>query len=66
MQVAERYGSNRANPRGLKFDGLVGLAAPSTPDDVRAAVEQRIAAGELVTAAEENRLRDAAKGLIAG
>ncbi len=61
MLVADRYAGKSNSVLLLKPDALYALAAPSTPEDVRAAVEERIAAGELVTAAEVKRLRDEAK-----
>ncbi len=61
MQVAQRFGSRRATVAQVGPKALYELAAPSTPDEIVAAVEAKVAAGELVTAAEVKRLRDEAK-----
>ncbi len=61
MQVATRFSAKSARLADLRPEALYELAAPSTPDEVIAAVEAKVAAGELVTAAEVKRLRDEAK-----
>ena len=53
MQVAERYGKSNTM-LDLTPTALYELAAPSTPPEVQAEVERRIAAGEIVSAATTN------------
>jgi hypothetical protein len=61
VQVADRYSAKSATVALLPPAALYALSEPSTPDDVRAAVEAKVASGELVTAAEVKRLRDEAR-----
>ena len=51
VHVAERFGKSNTM-LDLTPTALFELAAPSTPEEVVAEVERRVAAGELVTAAE--------------
>jgi hypothetical protein len=53
MQVAERYGKSNTM-LDLTPTALYELAAPSTPPEVQAEVERRIAAGEIVSAGTTN------------
>lgn len=62
MLIASRYGARiSAVPADLGIEALAELAASSTPDEIREAVEAKVAAGELVTAAEVRRLREEAQ-----
>lgn len=49
MAVAERYGGETRIMRDLAPTALYALAAPSTPDEVRAAVEEAVAEQKAVT-----------------
>ena len=51
MRIANEYGENVGRVRHLSFRALAALAAPSTPPEVRAEVEERASKGEKVTAA---------------
>ena len=48
MNVATEYGAKSARLAGLGLEAMYELAAPSSPPEVQAEVERRIAAGELV------------------
>jgi hypothetical protein len=58
MEVASAYGSKSATVADLTVKALYELSAPSTPLEVRIEIENRIEAGELVTAADIKRLKD--------
>jgi Protein of unknown function (DUF3102) len=51
MNVAEAYGSKSSSVQHLSLTALYELAAPSTPPEVQAEVERRVAAGEIIGAA---------------
>jgi hypothetical protein len=54
MSIATKFGNaDRSNLTGLSMHALTELAAPSTPPEVQAEVERRIAAGEIVSAADD-------------
>ena len=55
MRVAEAFKSKPSFD--LPVSALYELAAPSTPPEVQAEVERRIAAGEIVSAAEVKQLK---------
>lgn len=57
VSVAEAYGGKSASLADLGAEAIYELAAPSTPDEVRDAVEVRAAAGEKVSVAEVRRLK---------
>jgi hypothetical protein len=57
MQVANQYEGKFVNVANLSISALYALAAPSTPPEVRAEVEERAANGEKVTAAEIEELK---------
>ncbi len=61
MRVAERFSGKSKMILDLPPTALYELAAPSTPEPVRAQVEARVEAGEDVTAAEIRRLKAEAK-----
>jgi hypothetical protein len=63
MNVAEVYGDRIRTVRDLPLGAVYTLAAPSTPESVRSEVAERIAKGELVTAAEVRRLKATAAAL---
>jgi septal ring factor EnvC (AmiA/AmiB activator) len=50
--VAERFGDKFDSVSNLSLTALYELAAPSTPEEVRTEVAERVAAGESVTTAE--------------
>ena len=53
MQVAECYGDQLITVISLGPKALYELAASSTPPEVREEIERRIAAGEIVSAADD-------------
>jgi hypothetical protein len=57
MGVARQYGGKSVTVTDLGTRALYELAAPSTPPEVEAEVERRIAAGELVSAADIKALK---------
>ena len=57
MQVAEKFGAKSVNFTDLKPAILYALAAPSTPETVRAEVIERAEAGEKITLAEVEQLK---------
>jgi hypothetical protein len=61
MAVAGRYGDKIDSVSNLSLTALYELAAPSTPDEVRAEVANRVAGGVLVTAAEVKELKSKIK-----
>ena len=52
MRVAEVYGGKSFTVKDLNATALCELAAPSTPPEVRAAVEELMVDGQRVTAAD--------------
>lgn len=61
MAVGRVYGTKSVTVTDLPPTALYELAAPSTSEDVRAEVERRIAAGDLVSAADVRRLKEEAR-----
>jgi Protein of unknown function (DUF3102) len=61
MSVAERFGDKFDSVSNLTLTALYELAAPSTPEEVRAEVAERAAAGESVTSAEVKELKNKIK-----
>jgi hypothetical protein len=61
MSVAERYGDKSDSVSNLTATVMYELAAPSTPEEVRAEVAERAAAGESVTTAEVKELKNKIK-----
>ncbi len=52
MRVADRFGAKSVNVTDFSPSVLYALATPSTTDEIVAAVEAKVAAGELVAAAD--------------
>jgi hypothetical protein len=63
--VARTYGSDPSRVTGLSQLALMELAAPSTPPEVQAEVERRIAAGELVSGADVRTLKEQYNEVVA-
>lgn len=61
MNVGEVYGGKSNIMLDLKPIVLYELAAPSTPDDVRELIEQKVSTGESVSLAEVKQLK---KGML--
>ena len=61
MAVTDRYGDEIDSVSNLSLTALYELAAPSTPDAVRAEVADRVAGGESITAAEVKELKSKIK-----
>jgi hypothetical protein len=61
MSVAERLGDKFDSVSNLSLTALYELAAPSTPEEVRTEVAERVAAGESVTTAEVKELKNKIK-----
>ena len=57
MQVAECYGDQLITVISLGPKALYELAASSTPPEVREEIERRIAAGEIISAADVKRIK---------
>jgi hypothetical protein len=57
MNVAREYGHKAFTVKHMKPTVLYELAAPSTPPEVRAKIECRVAAGEKVTIADVHALK---------
>jgi hypothetical protein len=61
MSVAERLGDKFDSVSNLSLTALYELAAPSTPEEVRTEVAERVAAGESITTAEVKELKNKIK-----
>jgi hypothetical protein len=57
MKVARRYGERPEISNKLSWNALAALSSPTRSDDVRAALEARILAGEKIGAPEIRRAR---------
>ena len=57
MAVATAYGSKSVNVTDLTVSALYELAAPSTPQPIRDAVEELLVDGQKVTAADVRRMK---------